>query len=66
MLCRAFNEYYLPWLNEAGWQRIETEFATLHSYMKMLHANMDPLTVQSQMRGYVKGVISRTAGQMPS
>ncbi len=59
--CRAFNEVYLPWLNDLPQQRLEAEFATLHSYLRLLHGGMGWEAVRGLMAAYVKAIIAKAA-----
>ncbi|KAL4423940.1 hypothetical protein ABPG75_001241 [Micractinium tetrahymenae] len=59
---RAFNEVYLPWLNDLPRQRLEAEFATLHSYLRLLRGGMGHDTVRGLMAAYVRAVIAKAAG----
>lgn len=59
---RAFNEEYLPWLNDIPGQRLYMEFSTLHGYLKMLGDDMSPRDVAGMMKGYVRAVLRRING----
>ena len=71
---RAFNEVYLPWLNELAPTRLEAEFATLHSYLRLLGgagagggdgsgsgAGMAPAAVRGLMAAYIRAILQRAA-----
>lgn len=68
-LCRAFNEVYLPWLNELAPTRLEAEFATLHSYLRLGGGDggadggggMAPPAVRGLMAAYVRAIVQRNA-----
>lgn len=58
---RAFNEVYLPWLNDLPRQRLETEFTTLRSYLQLLKGGMASETVRGLMAAYVRAIIAKAA-----
>lgn len=63
--CRAFNEAYLPWLNDLAPTRLEAEFATLHSYLHLLgggagaDGGMAPPAVKGLMAAYVRAIVKK-------
>lgn len=59
---RAFNEDYLPWLNELPAHRLEQEFNTLQQYLQLL-GDMPWQAVQGLMRAYLKAILARVGGQ---
>jgi hypothetical protein len=62
LACRAFNEHYLPFLNsDLTPHRLDTEFATLLSYLRLLSGGMPAEAVRGQMTAYVRAVVARAA-----
>lgn len=59
--CRAFNEVYLPALNDLPAQRLENEFATLRAYLGLLRAGMAPEAARANMVAYVRAVVAKAA-----
>ena len=60
----AFNEVYLPWLNcaELPAQRLDLEFATLHSYLRLAGGGgMGWAAVRGLMAAYVRAVVAKAA-----
>lgn len=58
---RAFNEVYLPWLNELPPPRLEAEFSTLHSYLRLLEGGMGSEVVRGLMGAYVRAIVQKAA-----
>ena len=65
MFCRAFNEVYLPWLNDLPPQRLDSEFSTLHSYLGLLGGGMGWEAVRGLMAAYIRAVVDRAAAAAP-
>lgn len=58
---RAFNEDYLPWLNDLQQSRLETEFCTLHGYLRLVkEVGVDAAVGQS--KAYLRSMLRRIAG----
>ncbi|EFN52298.1 hypothetical protein CHLNCDRAFT_139056 [Chlorella variabilis] len=58
---RAFNEVYLPFLADLPPHRLDSEFATLLSYLRLLGGGMGWEAVRGQMSAYVRAVVAKAA-----
>lgn len=52
---------YLPFLNDLTPHRLDTEFATLLSYLRLLRSGMGWEAVCGQMAAYVRAVVARAS-----
>ena len=59
--CRAFNEAYLPWLNDLPPPRLETEFFTLRGYLTLV-GDVGAGAAEGMMRAYLRSILAKIAG----
>ncbi|KAL6769501.1 hypothetical protein ACKKBG_A31275 [Auxenochlorella protothecoides x Auxenochlorella symbiontica] len=57
----AFNQHYMPWLNDLGLERLDHEFHTLANYLALARAGAEVGEVHGMIRAYVQAVVSKVA-----